>query len=325
IETSRDPAILKQQKTGGQPDTQLTGLRSQWEKTGITPESLPDLPDTLKAPVSTPEPWVVFPALTLEGGQVALRLFDNAPKALAAHRQAVRQLYANYFTKDIRFLKRKLLLPEYLTPAARHFGGNRALEKQIEETLLDSLFAKNIRSVQEFQEHATEISPRIMNSGDEFIHAVKAVIEAYSETCTVIDSLRKNSFSNGPASSLTENLMAELRKLIPENFITLYEIRRLPHLVRYAKALAIRARRALDAPEKDRQKAALIDVHGARLKELLETFTPTTSADKRRAVEKYFWLIEEYKVSQYAQELKTVEKVSAKRLDRLYADILRIA
>ncbi|MCP3954424.1 MAG: DUF3418 domain-containing protein, partial [Desulfobacterales bacterium] len=66
IETSRDPAILKQQKTGGQPDTQLTGLRSQWEKTGIAPESFPDLPDTLKAPVSTPEPWVVFPALTLE-------------------------------------------------------------------------------------------------------------------------------------------------------------------------------------------------------------------------------------------------------------------
>ena len=42
-------------------------------------------------------------------------------------------------------------------------------------------------------------------------------------------------------------------------------------------------------------------------------------------MEDYFWLIEEYKVSQYAQELKTVEKVSAKRLDQLYADILRIA
>ena len=124
---------------------------------------------------------------------------------------------------------------------------------------------------------------------------------------------------------MLKNLAAELRKLIPENFVTLYEIQRMPHLVRYAKTLAIRARRALDAPEKDRQKAALIDVHADRLKELLETFTPTTTTEKRSAVEKYFWLIEEYKVSQYAQELKTVERVSAKRLDRMYADILRIA
>ncbi len=325
IETSRDPAILKQQKTGDQPDTQLTELRSQWEKTGITPQTFPDLPDTLTAPVSGPEPWVVFPALTLEEGQVALRLFNDAPEALTAHRCAVRDLYADYFAKDIRFLRRKLLLPEYLTLAARHFGGNRALEKQIEDTLLNSLFAKNIRSAKAFQEHAAEISPRIMNSGDEFVLTAKTVIEAYSETCTAIDSLRKKSFSSGPAVSLIENLMAELRKLIPENFVTLYEIQRMPHLVRYARALAIRARRALDAPEKDRQKAALIDVHGDRLKALLETFTPTTSVEKRNAVENYFWLIEEYKVSQYAQELKTVGKVSAKRLDRLYADILRIA
>ncbi len=256
---------------------------------------------------------------------MALRLFSNAPKAMAAHRRAIRELYTNCFAKDIRFLKRKLLLPEYLSLAARHFGGNRALEKQIEETLLDSLFAKNIRSVKAFQKHATDVSNRLMNSGDEFVHAVKTVIEAYSEAYTAIDSLRKKSFSSEPSVSLIENLMAELRKLIPENFVSLYEIQRMPHLVRYAKALAIRAQRALDAPEKDRRKAALIDVHGDRLKALLETFTPTTSAEKRSAVENYFWLIEEYKVSQYAQELKTIEKVSAKRLDRMYADILRIA
>ena len=325
IESSRNPAILKQLEADIRPDTQLAELRSQWEKTGITPQTFPDLPDTLKTPVSGAEPWVVFPALVLEEGQVALRLFSNGPKALAAHRHAVRQLYSDYFAKDVRFLKRKLLLPDYLAVATRHFGGNRALEKQIEATLLASLFAKNIRSTRAFQEYAERTAARLMTSGDEFILAVKAVIETYRETYAAIDSLRKKSFSNGPASNLIENLIVELRKLIPENFITLYEIQRMPHLVRYAKALAIRARRALNEPEKDRQKAALINIHADRLKALLETFTPTTSAEKRAAVEKYFWLIEEYKVSQFAQELKTLGKVSAKRLDRLYADILRIA
>ena len=67
--------------------------------------------------------------------------------------------------------------------------------------------------------------------------------------------------------------------------------------------------------------AALVAVHTARLNELLATFTDTTSAEKRAAVETYFWLIEEYKVSQFAQELGTAEKVSPERLDRLWAEV----
>jgi len=199
------------------------------------------------------------------------------------------------------------------------------VEKQIEDTLLDTLFGKAFRNRQAFTDHAEKIANQLINSGDDLVRDAQNIVEAYGETFAAIDALRKKSFSNGPAASLLESLMGELRKLVPENFVSLYEVQRLPHLVRYVKALAIRARRALDAPEKDRQKAALIKVHADRLKTILAGLTPSTSDEKRDAVEHYFWLIEEYKVSQYAQELKTVGKVSAKRLDRLYEDLLRTA
>ena len=325
IETSRDPAILKQQKANSQPTAQLAKLRAKWEKTGITAQTFPDLPDTVRVPVPGADPWVVFPALTLEEELVAIRLFSDSKKALASHRRAVRKLYTDYFTKDLKFLKRKLLLPEYLTLSARHFGGKHNIEKQIEDILLDILFAQNIRNRNNFLNHAAEISPGIMNGVDNLVSGAKSVIEAYSESYAAIESLWTRTRLKGSAGELLETLTDELRKLIPENFITLYSAQRLPHLVRYIKAIAVRSRRAMDAPEKDRLKAAQINVHVDRLKELLGTFTPTTTAEKRTAVEKYFWMIEEYKVSQFAQELKTVEKVSAKRLDRLYADILRIA
>ena len=325
IQSSRDPAILKQQKTDRAPHAQLDALRAQWEQTGITVQTFPDLPETLETPGPLPEPWIVFPALARDKEQVALRLFSDAREAAGSHRRAVRQLYENHFSKDLKFLKRKLLLPDYLAPAARHFGGNRAVEKQIEDTLLDTLFGINIRNRQAFLDHAEKVANHLMSSGDDLVRGARSVIEAYSETLATFEALRQKSFSNGPAASLLESLMVECRKLVPENFISLYEVHRLPHLVRYVKTLAIRARRAMDAPEKDQRKAEEIGLHTDRLKALLAAISPATTDEKRAALEKYFWLIEEYKVSRYAQELKTVEKVSAKRLERLYAEILRIA
>ncbi len=324
IETSRDPAILKRQQTDAQPEAQLTILRAKWERTGITADAFPELPETVRVPVPGAEPWAVFPALVIEDDQVAVRLLPDTPTALTAHCQAVRRLYTDYFQKDIKFLKRKLLLPEYLSLAARYFGGSHKLETQMEASLLDSLFSKNIRDPEAFAKHAGIISSGLMNSGDNLVQGTKSVLEAYSETYAAIDTLRRRSAANGPAARLMEALLFELGKLVPESFVTLYDVQRLPHLVRYVKALAIRARRAMDAPDKDRQKADRIAIHTERLQELLQAFTPATTDEKRSAVEAYFWLIEEYKVSQYAQELKTVGKVSPKRLERLYEETLRI-
>jgi ATP-dependent helicase HrpA len=57
----------------------------------------------------------------------------------------------------------------------------------------------------------------------------------------------------------------------------------------------------------------------------LEELTPRTSARRRAALEDLFWLIEEYKVSLFAQELKTAVPVSAKRLEKMVAEIRRIS
>ena len=50
------------------------------------------------------------------------------------------------------------------------------------------------------------------------------------------------------------------------------------------------------------------------LQEAADVLTPNATTEKRRAVEDYFWMLEEYKVSVFAQELKTAIPISAKRL-----------
>ena len=91
------------------------------------------------------------------------------------------------------------------------------------------------------------------------------------------------------------------------------------------KALEIRAQRAVVDFEKDRTKSHDIQIFVNSLNQLLEGLTDTTSKEKRAAIEAYFWLIEEYKVSIFAQELKTSVPVSKKRLIEKLKEIERMA
>ncbi|MFY9704742.1 MAG: DUF3418 domain-containing protein, partial [Desulfobacterales bacterium] len=113
-------------------------------------------------------------------------------------------------------------------------------------------------------------------------------------------------------------LQTELMRLVPENVVELYDLHRLEHLPRYVQTVEIRARRAAVNFEKDQVKAADLMPFTAGLDRLLQSLRTTSSPEKRKAIEDFFWLIEEYKVSLFAQELRTAVPVSEKRLrDRM--------
>ena len=84
------------------------------------------------------------------------------------------------------------------------------------------------------------------------------------------------------------------------------------------------ANRAVLDLEKDREKAGKVDPYNRHLEKLLGELTPSVSEEKRTQIEAFFWLIEEYKVSLFAQELKTSVPVSRKRLDGLIDRINRM-
>jgi ATP-dependent helicase HrpA len=95
-------------------------------------------------------------------------------------------------------------------------------------------------------------------------------------------------------------------------------------MVRYLKALMIRAERGLLHLEKDRSKTREIKPFEEFLQDSLNNLTPLTSVEKRQTLEDFRWLIEEYKVSLFAQELKTPYPVSKKRLAEKMREIERM-
>jgi len=113
----------------------------------------------------------------------------------------------------------------------------------------------------------------------------------------------------------------DLHILVPVNFPERYSLERMKHLPRYLKALSIRAERGSLNLSATEQKLREASAYANRLMELQDSVTPTTSEEKKKRIDDLRWMIEEYKVSLFAQELKTPYPVSPKRLDQLIREI----
>ena len=187
-----------------------------------------------------------------------------------------------------------------------------------------NLFEKNIRSREAYDAHAEETGPVLTAEGQKLLTLVIPVLESYQQTGKTLFHLEVKHRFNAAACDILSKLKRSLALLVPPNFPDLYDPDRLAHLPRYIKAIEIRAERAVIDAEKDRAKEAEAAPFEDRLKALLDSLTPATSNEKRTAVEAFFWMIEEYKVSLFAQELKTAVRISRKRLEKKLSEIERM-
>jgi len=328
--SGRGPAILSRSipNTGETGESkEMESARKTWERTGITRWDFPDLPERIVLRGKNRTQWVVYPGLQPAAGKeksVNLRLFRNMENALASHKKGVGALFAFHLSKDLKFLKKALALPKNMQKKADYLSGAKRFEKRMYRCMIHRLFHRNIRSKEAFYAHAESVAPIILPKGREFANLSISVLEAYHETRTVFYNLETAHMANQGGLEFLEGLRVELSQLVPDTFMDLYDTDRLIHLPRYIKAAATRAKRALVNFEKDRTKAQEIEIFTRSLNTLLQGLSPAVSERKKAAVEAYFWLIEEYKVSVFAQELKTPVRVSRKRLEEKLRKIERM-
>jgi ATP-dependent helicase HrpA len=323
----RDPAILQQHLDENAGLSGFESARKQWEKIGLTAWNFGDLPDYITHSGTEKAGWVAYPALEKSDSddkKVNLRLLRQKDKAVAVHKQGVARLYRNFFSRDVKFVKKRLKLPNHIVPMADHFGGARQFEKRMFEWVIQRLFEKNIRSENEFHTYAERTAPKILVNAQEIIEKAIPILTAYFETRSLLSKLRQISSDSAALSQFFKDLTQELARLVPQTFMALYDLDRLVHLERYIKAVGIRAQRAHIDFEKDKIKAEKIRPFHDSLNQLLETLSSHASIEKRNAIEEYFWMVEEYKVSIFAQELKAAIPISKKRLTQKLKQIQRL-
>jgi ATP-dependent helicase HrpA len=150
---------------------------------------------------------------------------------------------------------------------------------------------------------------------------------------------------NNPVLKFLQDIQTELKGLVPIDFPELYTFDRMKDLPRYSKALSLRAERGslnLAAAQKKMQQVLIYS------KQLQKMLAPSSDdfiqlrtgiqeisrvkddismdypEEKKKLIEELFWMIEEYKVSLFAQELKTPYPVSPKKMNRLIEEIKKL-
>jgi ATP-dependent helicase HrpA len=164
----------------------------------------------------------------------------------------------------------------------------------------------------------------VYSTGQDILREVEQILSAYHETRSAISVLETANRSNKPHCAFLAHLRKELNRLVPKDFVTAYDRERLSHLPRYIKALGIRAEKGIVHLEKDRSREKQVGEFSESLAQLIDGLPSYSSKEKKQALDELFWMIEEYKISVFAQELKTAFSVSPKRLREKIKEIERI-
>jgi len=313
LAASRDLISLKKKKwpAGMSLSSDRWGrARADWEREGIMEWDFGILPEKVSV-----GPFVTaYPALEPAKRGANIRLFPSAEQARESHRKGVRSLLFLHFEKDLEFVKRYVVLPDEIQAQALYFGGKEALEKAMMDALQKEAFERDIRSEEEFRVCAESLTKDLFEVSHALVEVVKEILSTYHKVRMTVSDIVKDMGDNQAVKSLVEEVKKDLDVLVPKDFPERYSLERLKHIPRYQEALRLRVERARHDPAKDRAKAEQASRFVQVLRNLVEEVTADISLEKKADIEDYSWMVEEFKVSLFAPELKTAHPVSAKRL-----------
>ncbi len=323
--SGRNKEILNKNFSKKLDQEDITQVKKAWERDGIKKWDIGDLPEAITVRVKGGNPWILYPGLKPdEGKTVGLRIFTDRNEAFRYHKEGVVKLFELHFTSELKFIKKDLSMFDIAPEYTAFLGGCKVFEKKLYHSVLKDLFCVNIRSLEAFLSHAESAGKKIDPLSRQKISTASDILKAAFETRQSIFNLEKSNPKNQRFLDFCSQMRNDLEKLIPENFLDLYTNDRLSQLVRFIKVIEIRVHRGLSNPEKDLTKEKILKGFVLQLEEILGSLNPETSEEKKAAVEEFFWLIEEFKVSLFAQELKTMVSVSEKRLSQKMHEIKRM-
>ena len=272
--------------------------RAQCEKPPQTAWTFGDLPPRVKVSEQAGVPVEAWPALVVEAGGVALRLARTPEEAQAATARGLAALLESQVRYELGWLERDL-------KALRDLGALLA-------TLvpLADLQAHALGSIRAWVCDAKRVSALTAAGFGAAVDRAKAdlrgLVPRYVDQLREILNLRLTLEVHATPYA---GMAAELAGLLPADFVRVTPHGQLAQFPRYLKAMKQRADRWRQNPAKDAERARQLAPYAAAAARMKQ----------EKAGEAFRWLVEEFRVSVFAQELGTVEPVSAVKLDRWLA------
>ncbi len=318
LAASRENDLLQEYASdAGAQDHLFEKARKRFERTGVVSWDFGDISAPVLLGQGQEVSYNVFYGLSSETDGVSLRLFKSESEARQSHLNGIQHLYTLCYESDFKALKKDVRRWNSLKKAAPRFGGWERLQKSLVNCVIRELFSRDLRSEQAFVAWAKQQLPSLYSRGEELMKTVVSLCDEHERTSAFLKSLVLKLHNRPAGLAMAKKLQQDLGSLLPEAFPDLYDFSRIKKMERYVAAVRIRAERGAVEPVKDAAKGELVERYTAKLNAMVEGLSRDSSPEKAEAVENFFWMIEEYKVSVFAQELKTLVKISPKRLDAM--------
>jgi ATP-dependent helicase HrpA len=253
---------------------------------------------------------VGFPALVDHGTQVRIEVFDEPATAAAKHRAGLRRLVALQVREPLKYLEKHI--PDLPAMAAQYLsiGTVDELRAQIVEVALDRSFLADPLPTDRaaFEARVAEGRARLNLVAHEVARCAAAVLAEHAAAQRKLKDSR-------PPKETTDDIAAQLQRLVPKRFLADTPWPQLQQLPRYLKAIVLRLDKLRADPARD--AARLAELRPLEQRWLRRVAELKGRPDAR--LDEFRWLLEELRVSLFAQELRTPQPVSVKRLERAWA------
>jgi ATP-dependent helicase HrpA len=281
---------------------------AQQRYTAWTFGDLPELMEINKGGQSL----IGFPALVDLNDAVQIEVFDELEVATQKHREGLRRLFALQIKDALKYLEKNIPDLQKMAVAYMPLGTADELRQQIIEVALDRAFLMDPLPSDElsFKKRIDEGRGRLTLIANEVARLAGVILIEFAAATRKIKDTKN-------ASEATADCAQQLQRLVPKRFLALSPWTQLQHYVRYLKAIVLRLDKWRADPARDAAKLLELKPQEQRYWRLV--------AERKGAVDdrmlEFRWLLEELRVSFFAQELRTPQPVSVKRLDKAWTQL----
>lgn len=258
--------------------------------------------------------YIGYPALLDRVDYCDLDVFDDPAQAKRQHRHGLRRLFRLALKEQLKFQEKNI---KDLTRLAMLYM-SLGTQDQLKDQILDAALEQSCM-MQPWPENQEQFNNRVQEGRGRLGLLVQEVARLVGLILNEWAAVQKKMPLLKPYPDAQKDIQEQLRGLMPALFVEKNEYTQLAHFPRYLKAVQIRIDKIRLDPGRD---ARLQQEISPLLQKYHRAYASLKGAE-HRALQDLRWMLEELRVSLWAQELRTPMPISVKRVEKAWAAIER--
>ncbi|TXF13053.1 ATP-dependent RNA helicase HrpA [Pelomicrobium methylotrophicum] len=258
-----------------------------------------------------------YPALVDEGDSVRLTLLETPEKALEATRAGINRLFRLELKEQLKDLERSIKDAPQLVMLYAPYGDGEALKEELTAAIVERAVWSDespIRTRRDYEARAKQVRAKLQVVCQEYVRLLTQILTEAQAVKKLLATPVARAWRH-----VVPDMGRQLDALVHRGFLTRTPYARLVEYPRYLKAMQRRLEKLQNWGERDAKWTAEIERLTREWQRRVERSRNSGAADPK--LEEFRWMLEELRVSLFAQELRTPYPVSVKRLDKVLAEL----